>query len=98
MLKDLEDELLDVILVFYSMHGALTKLLRNYNRYCLANTNPSSDNGDSFDCIGGALQENCEDIVLHRKKIQTLHEKLKGTINLVSCDRYKSYSKSLLIG
>lgn len=84
MLKDLEDELLDVILVFDSMHSTLAKLLRSYSRYRTSSNAMSSRDEDDFDCIGEALQERCEDVSIHRKKIKTLHEKLKGTINLVS--------------
>ena len=84
MLKDLEDELLDVILVFESMHGTLVKLLRNYDWYHNADANSITTKGERFDCVSEALLVRQENIILHQKKIQTLHKKLKGIINLVS--------------
>ena len=83
MLKDLEDELLNVILVFESIYDTLTKLLRHYEWYRHAGADSIKNPDERFDCLSEALLENQEDVMLHQKKIQTLHEKLKGAINLV---------------
>ena len=96
MLKDLEDELLDVILVFETIRGILTKLLRNYDWYRLADADSIGKNDDRPDCVSEALLEKEEDIILYQRKIQTLHEKLKGTINLVRRTARISHLESLL--
>ena len=82
LLKDLEDELLDILLVFDSLYNTIQALLRHYNQFCLASEVESKN--DAFDYISDALSEKSEDVVLNRKKIQSLHTKVKGTIELVS--------------
>lgn len=95
MVKDLEDELFDIKLVFDSLHDTIDGLLRNYNRHWLFSDNSSKQDGErDFDCIYQALHEKSKDVMLNRKKLETLHIKLKGTIKLVRKDVYRLKVKS----
>lgn len=38
---------------------------------------------ENFDCIAVALHEKRQEVILTRKKVETLHSKVKNTIDLV---------------
>lgn len=83
-LKELEDQILDVILVLDSTNDTILSLLENYLRFrqdpCVWE---ETDDG-GYDAIEFAFQEKLKDVSSSRKKVQTLHAKLKSTIDLVS--------------
>lgn len=83
-LKELEDQILDVILVLDSTNDTILSLLENYRRFrqdpCVWE---ETDDG-GYDAIEFAFQEKLKDVSSSRKKVQTLHAKLKSTIDLLS--------------
>lgn len=84
-LKDLEDQILDVILVLESTSDTIVSLIENYRGFrrdpCVCVWARSGD-GNS-DAINAAFQEKHSDVCSSKKKVQTLHAKLKSTIELV---------------
>ena len=85
-LKEFEDQLLDVILVLDSTSDTIVSLIESYRRFrqdpCVCIWEEPG-NGSS-DAIHVALQEKQKDVCSSRKNVQTLHAKLKSTIELVS--------------
>ena len=83
-LKELEDQILDVILVLDSTSDTIVSLTENYRRF---RQDPCvwEELGDgTSDAIDVAFQEKQNDVCSNKKKLQTLHAKLKSTIELVS--------------
>ena len=83
-LKEFEDQILDVILVLEATNDTILSLAESYRRFrqdpCLW-----EEPGDGVhDAIDYALQEKLRDVSSSRKKVETLHAKLKSTIELVS--------------
>ena len=95
-LKDLEDQILDVMLVLDSTHETIVSLIENYRRFrqhpCISN---DLGDGDS-DAIDAAFQEKQKEICSSTQKVQIVHAKLKSTIELVSYKGFLSYT--ILIG
>lgn len=85
LLKDLEDQILDVILVLDSTNDTILALLDNYRRFrqdpCVWGQH---DDDGRFDIVHYAFQEKLRDVSSNRKKVRSLHAKLKSTIDLVS--------------
>ena len=83
-LKELEDQILDVILVLDSTSDTILSLAENYQRF---RQNPCAceepDDG-GCDAIEVAFLEKLRYISSSKQKVQTLHAKLKSTIELVS--------------
>ena len=85
-LKEFEDQILDIILVLDSTSETIVSLLENYRRFrqdlsvCVW-----EDTGDgSTDALDVAFREKQRDVCSSKLKVQTLHAKLKSTIDLVS--------------
>lgn len=95
-LKEFEDQVLDVILVLEATNDTIVSLLEGYRQFrqdpCLW-----EEPGDGVhDAIEITLQEKLRDVSSSKKKIETLHAKLKSTIDLVSSKSQNS--KAELIG
>lgn len=84
-LKDFEDRLIDILLIFDATRDTITSILDRYRELCIG-FDSSSDAGDSTesDFIVYALQERQKDVDSSRNKVKTLLKKVQGTTNLVS--------------
>ena len=82
-LKDLEDQIIDVLLILDSTYDTTVALTRNYEQFCSSTNNSSGDLGKSLDSIQLALQEKQKDIELLRWKMKALQKKVDGAISLV---------------
>lgn len=83
-LKDLEDQIIDMMLVFDTTCDLIVSLHDKYSQFCRetdADINESIDG--EIDTIDVALQEKRDIVISNRKKVETLHTKVKGTIKLV---------------
>lgn len=83
-LKDLEDQILDVILVLDSTNDTIVYLAENYRRFRQDPCEWEEPHDGGYDAIDFAFQEKLRDVSSSKKKVQTLHAKLKSTIDLVS--------------
>ena len=83
-MKDLEDQILDVILVLDATNDTILGLLESYRRFrqdpCVWE---KQDDNCRFDIVDYAFQEKLRDVSSSRKKVRSLHAKLKSTIELV---------------
>ncbi|KAL9136704.1 MAG: hypothetical protein Q9175_002081 [Cornicularia normoerica] len=84
-LKDFEDRLIDILLIFDATSDTITSLLDRYQEFCIG-YDSTSDGGDGTesDFIICALQERQKDVLSSRNKVKTLHKKVQGTTNLLS--------------
>ena len=84
-LKDFEDRLIDILLIFDATYDTITSLLSRYQDFCIGCDSTWHD-GDNMepDFIVTALQERQKDVHSSRNKVKTLHKKVEGTTNLVS--------------
>ena len=82
-LKDLEDQIIDIISVLDSINDTIISLLEKYEQFC-RDFDEESNSAAEFDSIEFALQERQRDVVSNRKKVERLHIKIKSTIKLVS--------------
>lgn len=84
-LKDSEDRLIDMLLIFDATCDTITSLLDKYQDFCMG-CDSTPDDGDSTesDFIVCALQERQRDVRSSRNKVKTLHKKVQGTTHLVS--------------
>ena len=82
-LKDLEDQIIDIMTVLESTKDTIVSLLEKYNQ-CRRDFGRGVDNA-GFDPIDFALREKHRDVDFNRKRVETLHIKIKSTIELVSC-------------
>lgn len=84
-MKDLEDQIIDVILVLDSTSDFILSLHEMYRQFCRDHdkNRGDPDNG-GFDTIDVALQERNKVVISSRRKMDTLHSKVKGTMKLVS--------------
>ena len=88
VLKDFEDLLIDNLHILDSTLDTIDSLLKNYENYC--NTRSASVHGASgtdLDLIKVALDEQKLEVRSSRLKIETLHRKVQGSIQLVSFSR-----------
>lgn len=84
-LKELEDQLTDVILVFDTTRDTLSTLQEQYRQFCHHYCKEHEDTDkESFDYVECALREMQKEIQLLRKKVEALHTKVRGTTDLVS--------------
>ena len=83
-LKELEDQILDVVLVLDSTSDTIVSLIENYRRFSQDHRLLGRCDGGNNDAIDLAFQEKHRDVHNSKKKVQTLHAKLKSTIELVS--------------
>ena len=84
-LKDLEDQIIDIMTVLESTKDNIVCLIEKYNQ-CRRDFGRGVDTSDDagFDPIDFALRDKRRDVVSNRKKVETLHIKIKSTIELVS--------------
>lgn len=83
--KDFEDSLLDNLLILDSTSDTIASLLKNYEIYChTCKASVQDVNVNDLDLIKVALQEQIVEISSSRRKIETLHRKVQGSIQLVS--------------
>ena len=84
-LKDLEDQIIDIMTVLESTKDNIECLIEKYSQ-CRRDFGRGVDTSDDagFDPIDFALREKRRDVVSNRKKVETLHIKIKSTIELVS--------------
>ena len=84
-LKDFEDRLIDLLLIFDATHDTITSLLDRYKDFCI-DYDSTSDGGDmrESDFLVCAFQERQKDVCTSRNKVKTLHTKVQGTTSLVS--------------
>lgn len=83
-LKEMEDQLIDVLLVLEATRDTIKTLLENYQQYCRDTSHRLEDGFDEgYDPIDCALQERERDIDSNRRKVETLYTKIQGTTNLV---------------
>lgn len=88
VLKDFEDLLIDNLHILDSTLDTIASLLKSYVNYC--NTRRASVEDASvtnFDLIKVALEEQKLEVSCSRLKIETLHRKVQGSIQLVSLSR-----------
>lgn len=83
-LKELEDQILDVILVLDSTSDTILSLIENYRQFRQDLSVREEANDGGYDAIDVAFQEKLRDVSFNRMKVQTLNAKLKSTIELVS--------------
>lgn len=84
LLKDLEDQIIDVLLVLDSTADTISSVAEMYKQFCRNSLAISQDvNDDEFDLISFSLQEKQRDTIQNRKKVETLQAKIQGTANLV---------------
>lgn len=83
-LKELEDQILDVILVPGSTCDTILSLIENYRRFRQDPCVWEEPDDGGYDAIDIAFQEKLRDVSSNREKARTLHAKLKSTIELVS--------------
>lgn len=85
LLKDLEDQIIDVLLVLDSTADTISSVAEMYKQFCRNSLAISQDvNDDEFDLISFSLQEKQRDTIQNRKKVETLQAKIQGTANLLS--------------
>lgn len=84
-LKDLEDQIIDIMTVLESTNDTIVSLLEKYDQFrrdFVRGFDMSDDAG--FDHTDLALREKRRDVVSNRKKVETLHIKITSTTELVS--------------
>ena len=88
VLKDFEDLLIDVLLILDSTLDTIASLLKSYEKYChTCKASVQDASVDDFDLIKIALQEQKIEVSSSKRKIETLHRKVQGSIQLVSRSR-----------
>ena len=84
-LKDFEDRLIDILLIFDATYDTITSILDRYHKFRISCDSTWYDRNDvESDFIVCALQERQKDVLSSRNKIKMLHKKVQGTTNLVS--------------
>ena len=84
ILKDFEDLLIDNLLVLDTTLDTISSLLDNYQSYWRISRLQSREmQTDDVDLISVALQEQKSEVSSSRRKIETLHRKVQGSIKLV---------------
>ena len=83
-LKDSEDLLIDNLLILDATFDTIASLLKNYQSYCHDCRKRSPEiSTDDIDLVIVALEEHQREVSLSRRKIETLHRKVRGSIHLV---------------
>ena len=96
ILKDSEDSLIDVLLILDSTLEIIKSLVSAYARYShdCSTRSKEADAHDldmikkeadahHLDMIEIALNEQHQEVRLHRRQVETLHKKVQGTMQLV---------------
>lgn len=85
VLKDFEDKILDVLLALDSTTHTINTLMEKYHQFCQDPSFFDPEAGtDVYDFVAIALHEKKQEVVLTRTKVETLHSKVKNTIDLLS--------------
>lgn len=95
-LKEFEDQILDVILVLDATNDTILSLLDSYRLFRHDSSVGEEPGDDVHDAIDFALQEKLRVVSSSKKKVETLHAKLRSTIELVSLN--SPYSDTELTG
>jgi hypothetical protein len=78
-LKMIEDKVLDLVIIFESLHHTLSKLQRQCEKHCLGS--------ECKDCVCRStieeLEEQMHEAQVNLKKAEVLHKRAKGTAQLV---------------
>ena len=80
-LKDIEDELIDVLVVLDSLHDTVDALLDNYTEYVRSSSQLYT--GD-YDTSSRAFQAQMKDIDSSRKNVHSLQTKMQGITSFLS--------------
>ena len=84
LLKDIEGQIIDILLVLDSTSDTILSVIEMYRQFCHDSPGKAQDVNDAqFDLISFSLQEKQRDVILNRKKVETLRFKVQGTANLV---------------
>ena len=83
-LKDVQDQVIDILVVLDSTSDTIESMIEKYKQFNQDCDDPQGNSSDiEFDAIQSALQEKQREVFLNRKKVETLHTKVQGTISLV---------------
>ncbi|MCJ1242727.1 hypothetical protein MMC14_010736 [Varicellaria rhodocarpa] len=84
-LKDVQDQVIDILVVLDSTSDTIESMIEKYKQFNQDCDDPQGNYSDiEFDAIQSALQEKRREVFLNRKKVETLHTKVRGTISLLS--------------
>lgn len=84
-LKDLEDQLIDVLQALDTTSDTIRSLLEQCEQFHSDTKDMSQGVGsESYNHIEYALREKQRDVQSSRRKVESLHDKVQGTTNLVS--------------
>ena len=85
-IKLIEDYVLDVFVALDSSSDIVTSLLKQYAMWDHGSNKMNKDEGGGPDLVHIALLDKLREIELYKLKLNSLHAKVKGTIQLV-CQR-----------
>ena len=86
-LKDLEDRTIDVRNVLDSTGDLIGSIIDQYKQFRWDSQGGTHEQEDGeFDSIESALREKQKDVMAYKKSMETLHTKLKSTIETVGDD------------
>ena len=82
-LKDLEDQIIDVLLILGSTYDTIMAFVRKYEEFCRIRNESAINLDESMDSIQLALQEKQREVEILQRKVKALHKKVNGTTSLV---------------
>ncbi|MCJ1394648.1 hypothetical protein MMC18_007528 [Xylographa bjoerkii] len=83
-LKDLEDQIIDVLLILDSTHDTVVAFIDKYEQFCHIANNSFIDIDESLDSIKLALHEKQREVKLLTRKMKAMHKKVEGATSLLS--------------
>ena len=96
VLKDFEDRIIDILLVLDSANSTISSLIDGHDHFVSANLYGKRDNcSKEADSIAVALREKQSEVVGDRAKVETLHKKVRGSIELVRSTLIFLYFKNI---
>ena len=96
-LKDLEDSFIDVLLILDSTIDTIKSLASAYTSHSRGcRTSSEEVEFADSDLIDIALKEQHQEVASHRKQVQTLHQKVQGTIQLVRAFHFCYLTKLII--
>lgn len=85
ILKDFEDQIIDVLLILRSTSDTIVLLAEKYRLFLYETKYVSEDRNELvLDSIAFALQEKEREVGHNKRKVESLHTKVQGATNLVS--------------
>ena len=84
VLKDFEDQIIDVLLVLDSIYDTISSLAETYKQFCQDIDSQEDLGGREFDSVAFRLQEKLREVMSSRRKVENLLAKVQSTTNLVS--------------